>query len=147
MKTKTRTVPLAEIVRALDERLRVAEFARDVSHNGLQIEGAEGGVSKVCCGVDASPAFYEEALRLLREHREALDRIAEYLIERETITGKEFMQIFREVEGISGTETNAGKAQTTDAAQPAADAGNAAAAGEPAGAAFPNRSRQTTSSS
>lgn len=63
MKTKSRTVPLAEIVRALDERLRVAEFARDVSHNGLQIEGAEGGVSKVCCGVDASPAFYEEALR------------------------------------------------------------------------------------
>lgn len=41
---------------------------------------------------------YEEAKRLLNEHREALDRIAEYLIRRETITGKEFMKIFRAVE-------------------------------------------------
>ena len=36
---------------------------------------------------------YEEAKRLLSENREAMDRIAEFLIERETITGKEFMQI------------------------------------------------------
>ena len=41
---------------------------------------------------------YEEANRLLNEHREALDKIAEYLIRRETITGKEFMKIFRAVE-------------------------------------------------
>ena len=41
---------------------------------------------------------YEEAKRLLNEHREALDKIAEYLIRRETITGKEFMKIFRAVE-------------------------------------------------
>lgn len=41
---------------------------------------------------------YEEAKRLLREHREALDKIAGYLIRRETITGKEFMKIFRAVE-------------------------------------------------
>ena len=41
---------------------------------------------------------YEEAKRLLNEHREALDKIAEYLIRRETITGKEFMKIFRTVE-------------------------------------------------
>lgn len=45
-------------------------------------------------------AAYEEAKRLLSEHRESLDRIAAFLIERETITGKEFMEIFREVEGI-----------------------------------------------
>ena len=44
---------------------------------------------------------YEEAKRLLREHRVALDKIAEFLIEKETITGKEFMKIFREVEGVS----------------------------------------------
>ncbi len=42
---------------------------------------------------------YEEAKRLLSENREAMDRIAEFLIERETITGKEFMQIFRQVTG------------------------------------------------
>ena len=41
---------------------------------------------------------YEEAKRLLNEHREALDKIADYLIRRETITGKEFMKIFRAVE-------------------------------------------------
>lgn len=41
---------------------------------------------------------YAEALRLLREHRKALDEIAAFLIEKETITGKEFMDIFHEVE-------------------------------------------------
>ena len=41
---------------------------------------------------------YEEAKRLLNEHREALDKIAGYLISRETITGKKFMKIFRAVE-------------------------------------------------
>ena len=41
---------------------------------------------------------YEEAKRLLSEHRTALDKISEYLIKRETITGKEFMKIFRAVE-------------------------------------------------
>ena len=43
---------------------------------------------------------YEEAKRMLSENREALDKIAEFLIERETITGKEFMKIFRQVKGI-----------------------------------------------
>ena len=41
---------------------------------------------------------YEEAKRLIGGHREALDKIADYLIHRETITGKEFMKIFRAVE-------------------------------------------------
>ena len=41
---------------------------------------------------------YEEAKRLLSSHREALDKIAEYLIKKETITGKEFMKIFRAVQ-------------------------------------------------
>ncbi len=45
-------------------------------------------------------ASYEEAKRLLLEHRSTLDKIAAFLIEKETITGKQFMEIFYEVEGI-----------------------------------------------
>lgn len=47
---------------------------------------------------------YEEAKRLLLENREELDKIAAFLIEKETITGKEFMKIFREVKGIPEPE-------------------------------------------
>ncbi len=47
---------------------------------------------------------YEEAKRLLSENREIMDRIAEFLIEKETITGKEFMQIFRKCKGIPEPE-------------------------------------------
>ena len=47
---------------------------------------------------------YAEAKRLLSEHRETMDQIAEFLIEKETITGKEFMQIFRKCEGIPEPE-------------------------------------------
>ena len=43
---------------------------------------------------------YAEAKRLLSENRDALDKIADFLIEKETITGKEFMKIFRQVKGI-----------------------------------------------
>ena len=42
---------------------------------------------------------YAKALELLRAHIETLDRVAEFLLEQETITGKEFMKIFHEVEG------------------------------------------------
>lgn len=47
---------------------------------------------------------YEAAKKLLGEHRKALDKIAAFLIEKETITGKEFMEIFHEVEGIDPEE-------------------------------------------
>lgn len=47
---------------------------------------------------------YAEAKRLLSENREAMDQIAAFLIEKETITGKEFMKIFREVKGIPEPE-------------------------------------------
>ncbi|MFQ6959435.1 ATP-dependent zinc metalloprotease FtsH [Clostridium sp. D5] len=47
---------------------------------------------------------YDEAKRLLSENRPALDGIAAFLIEKETITGKEFMKIFREVKGIEEPE-------------------------------------------
>ena len=43
---------------------------------------------------------YAEAVRLLTENREVLDKIAGYLYEHETITGKEFMKIFRELKGL-----------------------------------------------
>ena len=43
---------------------------------------------------------YEEAKRLLSENREAMDKIADFLIQKETITGKEFMKIFREAKGL-----------------------------------------------
>lgn len=44
---------------------------------------------------------YEEAKRLLSENRKAMDKIAEFLIEKETITGKEFMDIFHQVNNKS----------------------------------------------
>ena len=47
---------------------------------------------------------YDEAIRLLSDDREAMDKIAEFLIEKETITGKEFMKIFREVKGLPEPE-------------------------------------------
>ena len=52
---------------------------------------------------------YAEAKHLLSENREALDRIAAFLIEKETITGKEFMKIFREVKGIPEPEEGQGE--------------------------------------
>ena len=47
---------------------------------------------------------YDKALALLADNRDCLDKIATFLIERETITGKEFMKIFREVKGIQDPE-------------------------------------------
>ena len=47
---------------------------------------------------------YDKAKQLLSEHRETMNRIAEYLIEKETITGKQFMDLFYEVEGIDPSE-------------------------------------------
>ena len=47
---------------------------------------------------------YEEAYSLLEGHREVLDKIADYLYEHETISGKEFMNLFRELTGIEPEE-------------------------------------------
>lgn len=46
---------------------------------------------------------YQEAKDLLSQHQEAMDKLAEYLIQRETITGKEFMKIYHAVEGMPDT--------------------------------------------
>lgn len=62
---------------------------------------------------------YEEAKRLLSENRDVMDKIAEFLIQKETITGKEFMKIFWEAKGIpepeeEKTETTAEEKAQTD---------------------------------
>ncbi len=77
---------------------------------------------------------YEQAKKLLSENREILDKIAAYLIEKETITGKEFMEIFRKEKGIPDpgeektveenlegekpSETGASKPETTETVAP-----------------------------
>ena len=43
---------------------------------------------------------YNKAMEMLKENRDVLDHISEYLYEKETITGKEFMKIFREMKGL-----------------------------------------------
>ena len=52
---------------------------------------------------------YDDAMQLLIENRESLDKISEYLYEHETITGKEFMKIFREIKGIPEPEEESGR--------------------------------------
>ena len=47
---------------------------------------------------------YQEALELLSANREVMDKLAAFLIEKETITGKEFMKIYRELKGLPEPE-------------------------------------------
>ena len=80
---------------------------------------------------------YEKALELLRENRDVMDKLAEYLIEKETITGKEFMTIFRKEKGIPEPEeekeensegevsANPEKVETPETAEAVEDAGEA----------------------
>ena len=57
---------------------------------------------------------YAEAKRLLTENREALDKIAAFLIEKETITGKEFMEIFHQVRGDQPEGTEGEKSRISE---------------------------------
>lgn len=57
---------------------------------------------------------YEEAKAMLQENRDALDAIAAFLIEKETITGKEFMKILREIKGIPEPEEESGQSGRLD---------------------------------
>ena len=75
---------------------------------------------------------YQEALELLSANREVMDQLAAHLIEKETITGKEFMQIYRQAKGLpqeepeqtAGAQMKAAE-QTADAENPSqSDAGN-----------------------
>ena len=47
---------------------------------------------------------YEQAKQMLSENRELMDKLAAFLIEKETITGKEFMEIFRREKGLPEPE-------------------------------------------
>ncbi len=64
---------------------------------------------------------YDKALGLLRENREVMDKLAEFLIEKETITGKEFMEIFRREKGLLEPEENAKEQQKAGAPAEAGD--------------------------
>ena len=47
---------------------------------------------------------YNKAKELLADNRQVMDKLAEFLIEKETITGKEFMKIFRQIKGLPEPE-------------------------------------------
>ena len=74
-----------------------------------------GGGAGLICGEDTAAEIdkevlkiindcYNEATNLLTENREVLDKISEYLYEKETITGKEFMKMFRQMKGLPEPE-------------------------------------------
>ena len=48
--------------------------------------------------------YYDRAVNIIKENRDALEKIAEYLIEKETITGKEFIKMYREIKGLPDPE-------------------------------------------
>ena len=83
---------------------------------------------------------YEEAKRILNAHRSTMDAIAAFLIERETITGKEFMDILRKIEGDKGEEESRGRiSEKAPAESPeSADEGGSVSAGEEAGSVVEN---------
>ena len=59
-------------------------------------------------------AAYDQALALLADNRDCLDKIAAFLIERETITGKEFMKIYRKEKGLPEPEEKKDKKDDTE---------------------------------
>ena len=71
---------------------------------------------------------YKEAKKLLKENRALMDKLAAHLIEKETITGKEFMEIFRKEKGLPEPETKEEekKAETSEKTAAADEKRNAA---------------------
>lgn len=65
---------------------------------------------------------YDKALSLLRENRDVMDKLAEFLIEKETITGKEFMKIFRKEKGLPDPEEKEENETTESVTAPEAEA-------------------------
>ena len=57
---------------------------------------------------------YDKALNLLRDNRDVMDKLAEFLIEKETITGKEFMEIFRKEKGLPEPEEKKASSEEND---------------------------------
>ena len=103
----------------------------------VQNQYLEGGAGLICGENTASQiddevlsiinSSYAEAMKLLDENREILDSISDYLYQKETITGKEFMKMFRDMKGLpdpdeenkeqEATQNDAQK-DTTSAADP-----------------------------
>ncbi len=69
---------------------------------------------------------YKEAKKLLKENRRLMDKLAAYLIEKETITGKEFMAIFRKEKGLPEPDEKDGKKTAADRVQDSMDKAMAA---------------------
>lgn len=99
----------------------------------VQNQYLEGGAGLICGENTASQiddevlsiinSSYAEAMKLLDENREILDSISDYLYEKETITGKEFMKMFRDMKGLSdpdeeNKEQEAAQNDETSAADP-----------------------------
>lgn len=68
---------------------------------------------------------YEEAKEMLSGNREVMDKLAAHLIEKETISGKEFMKIYREAKGIPEPEEKSEKAESAEQKTPDEDPGKA----------------------
>lgn len=100
----------------------------------VQNQYLEGGAGLICGENTASQiddevlsiinSSYAEAIKLLDENREILDSISDYLYEKETITGKEFMKMFRDMKGLpdpdeekDGEESKEQEAAQNDDAQ------------------------------
>lgn len=66
---------------------------------------------------------YGKVKEMLAQNREVLDKVADFLIEKETITGKEFMEIFNEVKGIKPDETGQSGAEPDSTEQSGTEAG------------------------
>jgi len=88
---------------------------------------------------------YEEAKRLLSEHRKALDEIAAFLIEKETITGSEFMEILHRVEGTTDTPQEETTARVQE--RPAEEDGSGSAYGSGSSSGSAGSGRGSTGSS
>ena len=66
--------------------------------------------------------YYDRAVNIIKENRDALEKIAEYLIEKETITGKEFIKMYRDIKGLPEPEDEkADKAEANKADDNKAD--------------------------
>ena len=74
-------------------------------------EDTAGQIDKEVLGIINS--CYDEAMQLLVDNREILDKISDYLFEKETITGKEFMKMFREMKGLPDEDESSEKKEVS----------------------------------
>ena len=107
-----------KIARAMVTRFGMSEKFGMMGLATVESQYLDGRASLIC-GENTAAQIDEEVLKmitdayakakeLLSENMESLDKISEYLFENETITGKEFMKIFREIKGIPEPEEKTG---------------------------------------